>query len=682
NGPAADPEVVTIPIAYTSPGAVIGTMGYMSPEQAQGQATDSRTDIFSLGVVLYEMVAGRAPFAGPTDSHVKVSILDHDPAPLASHSLEVPRQLERIVSKALAKDRAKRYQTITDFRLDLEQLREELHGSAAELRHETLSTPGPRTTQEAIFDPEHSAIRSQGERTNTIEPTLATATSALPASKRGRIATLAILSLVVIGILGGTIFYLFSNRPIDSVAILPFTNESGDPNAEYLSDGITESIIRSLSQLPNLRIMSRNAVFRFKGKNVDPQEIGRNLNVGAVLVGRLVKVGDRIVINTELIDVSDGSQLWGAEYDNSPSDILTVQEEISRKISEKLRLRLTGADQERLSKRYTEDTGAYEAYLKGRFFWNKRDESGLRNGIRYFREAEEKDPNYALAYSGLADSYALLCDIGVVPPVGEMPKAKAAAQRAVDIDPTLAEGYTSRAFVKLSYDWDWLGAEADFKKALELNPKYPTAHQWYASYLVQMGKFDRARQEIEQAQQLDPLSPIISSNAGFYSYLQHGYDEAIQQYQKTLEIDPQFWVAHHYLGLAYAKKGMHREAVDELRLLLDSPGSGPLRERSVEKDPEVAASLGFVYAQAGQQAQAQAILERLKKLSEQRYVSPLYLAIISAGLKDNNQAVDHLSSAFANRHPGLVLIRADPFFDDLRNDTRFKELVKKFEPLP
>ena len=263
-----------------------------------------------------------------------------------------------------------------------------------------------------------------------------------------------------------------------------------------------------------------------------------------------------------------------------------------------------------------------------------------------------------------------------------MPKAKAAAQRAVYIEPSLAEGYTSRAFVKLAHDWDWNGAETDFRKALELNPRYPTAHQWYASFLVQMGNFEAAKSEIEQAQQLDPLSPIISSNAGFYSYLQQHYDDAIEQYKKTLEIDPQFWVAHHYLGLAYAKKGMHQEAIDELRLLLHAPGSGALPDGAVENDPEVAASLGFVYGQAGQQSQAVAILERLKRLSDKRYVSPLYMAIVATGLKQNDAAVNYLRDAFSNRHPGLVLIRVDPIFDNLRSDARFIELIKRFEPMP
>ena len=428
--------------------------------------------------------------------------------------------------------------------------------------------------------------------------------------------------------------------------------------------------------------MSRNAVFRFKGKNPDPQEVGRNLKVGAVLMGRLVKLNDRLIIKTELVDVADGSQLWGAEYNKSLSDILLVQDEISRTISSKLELRLTGADEQNLAKRFTTDAEAYELYLKGRYFWNKRGEAGLRNGIKYFQEAEQKDPNYALAYSGLADSYALLCDIGVVAPVTEMPHAKAAAQKAVDIDPNLAEGYTSRGFIKLAYDWDWLGAEADLKRGLELNPKYPTAHQWYASYLVQMGKFDLAKQEIEQAQQLDPLSPIISSNAGLYSYFEHRYDDAIAQYQKTLEIDPAFWVAHHYLGLAYAKKGMHDQAISELRNSLYSPGTGPLKEGAVENDPEIAASLGYAYGLAGRRADAEAILNRLRALSQRRYVSGLYFAIVYSGLGDKDRAIEYLNKAFESRHPGLVLIRVDPIFDNLRSDKRFQELVARFEPIP
>jgi serine/threonine protein kinase/tetratricopeptide (TPR) repeat protein len=681
DGPAADPDAKTMTVSNTNPGVILGTTGYMSPEQAQGETVDTRTDIFSLGVVLYEMVAGRAPFTGATDSHVRVSLIDHDPPPLSQYLPDVPRQLERIASKALAKDRGKRYQTITDLKIDLEQLREELIVSGANSRDDTESARGPRLAHLTGDTPVTTVLRSSVKETQIDSAPVVLPIERPGTTSRYRSPALILLAGVVLLAAAG-VYFRYSRHPINSVAILPFVNDSNEPNAEYLSDGITESIINSLSQLPNLKVMSRNAVFRFKGRNMDPMEVGHSLQVGAVLMGRLEKRDDRLVIKTELIDVSDGSQLWGAVYNNSLADILSVQDEIARTISEKLRFRLTGQDEEKISKRYTKDAEAYELYLKGRYFWNKRGEAGLRNGIKHFKAAQERDPAYALAYSGLADSYALLCDIGVVAPVNEMPLAKAAAQKSVDIDPLLAEGYTSRAFVKLAYDWDWQGAETDFKKALDLNPQYPTAHQWYASYLVQMGKFDRARQEIEQAQQLDPLSPIISSNAGLYSYFEHRYDDAITQYKRTLEIDPGFWVAHHYMGLAYAKKGAHEAAIGQLRGLLESPGEGPLKEGAVEKDPEVAASLGFIYATAGKRSDAEAILERLKALSERRYVSGLYLAIVYAGLKDQEHALEYLNKAYESRHPGLVLIRVDPIFDDLRSDERFKQLVKRFEPMP
>lgn len=681
DSPTHDPEAVTMAVTNTSPGAVIGTTGYMSPEQAQGEPIDTRSDIFSLGVVLYEMVAGRAPFSGPTDSHVRVSILDHEPAPLTTQSSDVPRHLERIVSKALAKDKAKRYQTITDLKLDLEQLREELHFSQSEIRAETDAQFSRSVTQQTGHIPSQLS-RHSGVATGPLNaaPTASSVEYVVNRVGRHKAAVIAVAAIVLLALVA-TVYFYSSRRAIDSVAVLPFVNDSNDPNADYLSDGITESIIRSLSQLPNLKVMSRSAVFRFKGKNVDPQEVGRNLKVGAVLAGRLVKQGDRLVIKTELIDVSDGSQLWGAEYNNSLSDIFSVQDEISHKISEKLRVRLTGKDEEKLAKRDTSDAEAYELYLKGRYFWNKRDEDGIRNGIKYFQQAEEKDPGYALAYSGLADSYSLLSDTGSRP-ADEMPKAKAAAQKAVDIDPNLAEAYTSRAFVKLAYDWDWWGAEADFKKALELNPKYPTAHQWYASYLMQMGKFNRAKEEIEQAHQLDPLSPIINSNAGLYSYYENNYDDAIDKYKKTLETDPDFWVAHHYLGLAHVQKRMYPEAISELRSLIGAPSEGPLPEDVVAKEIEASASLGFAYGMAGKRAEAEAILQKIDAISKRRYVSGLYFAIVYAGLKDNDRAIEYLNWAFASRHPGLVLIRIDPIFDGLRTDERFKKLVKRFEPIP
>lgn len=676
---SSDPDAVTIPISETNPGAIIGTSGYMSPEQAQGESIDARSDIFSLGVVLYEMVAGTPPFKGRTDSHTRVSIIEHEPVPLLHHVSDVPRQLERIVSKALAKDKLKRYQTVTDLKLDLEQLRDELDSATSETSE--TQREARRTTETELIESPPTRDRSEVE---TVAEKADVSTSAVVDGQRRQGGARWLVYLGLLGILAVAVivFLKWSPPAINSVAILPFVNDSGDPNAEYLSDGITESIINSLSQLPNLKVMSRNAAFRFKNSNLDPLEAGRNLQVGAVLTGRLVKLENRLIIKTELIKVDDGSQLWGAEYNSSLADIFSVQDEVSKKISQSLRLRLTGADEEKLAKRYTKDAEAYELYLKGRYFWNKRNEQGFRNGIDYFKRAEEKDPTFALAFSGLADSYALLCDIGVARPVDEMPKAKAAAQKAVDADPTLAEAYTSRAFVRLAYDWDWLGAESDFQQALKLNPKYPTAHQWYASYLMQMGKFRLAKAEIEEAHNLDPLSPIISSNTGLYSYYEHNYDDAIAKYKLTLQSDPDFWVARHYLALAYLQKGMHADAISELRALIKAPPTGPVPDQAVENEIEASASLGFAYARAGRNAEARDILAKLQSLSQRRYVSGLYFAIIYTGLRDNDRAIEHLNQAYQSRHPGLVLIRIDPMFEGLRADERFKQLAQRFEPIP
>lgn len=680
-----DPDAVTMPFHNTEPGTILGTTGYMSPEQTRGLEVDARSDIFSLGVVIYEMVARRAPFVGPTESHVKVSILDHEPPPLASKSEAVPHQLERIVKKSLAKDRTKRYQTITDLKTDLENLRDELDRSGID-----LSVTPEEGESATPTDDNRQAIKTQREETqaprtlNGRSQAQTVSSAEYIVSRIGRHKIAALVTIVLITALIAGLIYLNrrSGTAINSVAILPFEGGGDDPNTEFLADGITESIINNLSQLPELKVMSRNAAFRYKGQRVDAQEVGRSLGVGAVLTGRVVKLGEKLIIKTELIDVADGSQLWGAEFNNNISDIFAVQEEISRKISEKLRVKLTGEDQARLARRYTNDTEAYQLYLKGRFFWNKRDEAGLRNGIKYFKQAQEKDPAYALAYSGLADSYALLSDIGAAAPSETMPLARRAAERALEIDPNLPEGYTSRAFVKLAYDWDWRGAESDFRKALELNPNYPTAHQWYASYLTQMGKYDLARREIEQAQQLDPLSPIINSNSGLYLYFAHKFDQAIEQYHRTLEIDPKFRIAHYYLGLAHLQKKEFERAVNEFKSVMNSSAESDAKGELEGDDLSSAAALSYTYAQMGRRAEAQELLAKMIELQKRRYVSPLYLATAYTGLGEKEQAITHLYQAYDNRHPGLVLIRVEPLFDSLRDDARFQELLKRFEPIP
>jgi serine/threonine protein kinase/tetratricopeptide (TPR) repeat protein len=666
-----DPEAVTVPLSDTNPGAVIGTTGYMSPEQARGLMVDARTDIFSFGVVLYEMVAGRAPFGGETKNDIIVSLLNRDPLPLARFAPNAPPELQRIVTKALSKDKEERYQTVKDMLIDLRGLKRDLEFTT---RLERSADPGfsgsggTRLSGHSTFDPVHYS------RTDETQPTRSTTSTGSVIEKVNRNRTVLALSLLALVLaLGlGVLYFTKRGRTINSVAILPFVNGSHNPNTEYLSDGLTESIISSLSQLPNLKVMSRSAVFRYKGQNIDAQEVGRKLGVGAVLMGTVDQIGDSLVIKTELIDVSDGSQLWGEQYNRKISDLITVQQEIAWKISKRLRLRLTGEDEKRITKHYTENTEAYQLYLKGRYFWNKRDKESLNNGIRSFQDAIKIDPGYALAYSGMADSYALLADIGAVAPNEAMPRAKAAAERAIELDPELAEGYTSSGFVKLSYDWDWPAAERDFKRALELNPNYATAHQWYASYLLQMGRYDDATEEIKRAQQLDPLSLIINANKGYYLYFARQYDAAIEQYRKTLEIDPNFGVGRYYLAQAYVQKKMYGEAIAEFQKLISTPGD----------DLETAAALGYAYAQSGRRADAQKFLTEIIELSKSRYVSPLYIATIYTGLGERDQAIEWLYKAYDARHPGLVLLKVDPMFDSLRGDARFQELLRRFDRVP
>ena len=667
-----DPEALTLPFSETSPGAVVGTTGYMSPEQARGLQVDARTDIFSLGVILYEMVAGRQPFYGATKSDVIAALLEREPAPLARYAPDAPQELQRIIWKALAKDKEKRYQTVKDLLIDLRQLKKELefeiHLSRSSIEPSVLDAIHKSGGVTIHTTP--GATREPFSRTSEIGAQNTASSAEIPPAKSKRYWPVIIAAAVVLAIAAaGVYLYSRQTRAITSVAVLPFVNASGNPSADYLSDGITESIINSLSQLSKLKVMSRSAVFPYKGQRINPLDVGRKLGVGAIVTGTLEQVGDHLVVKTELVDVSDGSQLWGEQYNRNFSDIITVQNDIAWKISEKLRLKLTGEDERRVTKRYTDNPEAYQLYLKGRYFWNKRGEENFRTGIKYFQDAIQLDPSYALAYSGMADSYALLADNGAVAPSDAMPKAKVAAERAIELDHELAEAYTSRAFVKLAYDWDWIGAESDFKQALTLNPNYPTAHQWYASYLMQMGRANEAREEIKRAQQLDPLSLIISANSGLYLYYSHDYDAAIEQYRRTLEIDPDFYIAHYYVGQAYVQKKMYNEAIAEFQKLINAPGD----------ILEAEAALGNAYALAGRRTDAQKILDGMLTTAQQRYISPLYVATVYTGLGDRDKAIEWLNKAYDNRHPGLVLIRVEPMFDSLRSDSRFQQLLSRFD---
>ncbi|MEP6912275.1 MAG: BTAD domain-containing putative transcriptional regulator [bacterium] len=458
-----------------------------------------------------------------------------------------------------------------------------------------------------------------------------------------------------------------ADSAINSLAIFPLVNLSADANSEYFSDGITETIINSLSQLPQLKVMARSTVFRYKGQDIDPQEIGRKLGVRAVLTGRVLSRGDALNIQTELVDVRDGSQLWGAQYNRSSSDIFELQEEIAREITEKLRLRLSGADKGRLAKRYTENTEAYGLYLKGRYFWNKRTLDPVEKSLKYFQRAIDRDSNYALAYVGLADSYAKLGDVGlaVLPPREAFSQAKIAAVRALEIDGTLAEAHTSLAHLHM-HGYEWLEAEREFKCANELNPNYATTHHWYAYLLLMVGRVDEAMMEISQALELDPLSLPINADYGEILYFARRYDQAIEQLRKTLEMDPHFYPAHIDLGRVYEEKQMYAESITEFQKARDLSGD----------NAEALAALGHAYAVSGEREKALAMLARLNELSKTSYVSPYGVATVYAGLGEKGKAFEWLRRASAEHGAWVIYLKVDPKLDSLHPDRRFKELLR------
>ena len=458
------------------------------------------------------------------------------------------------------------------------------------------------------------------------------------------------------------------SKTIDSLAILPFTNASADPNAEYLSDGITESIINSLSQLPKLRVVPRSTVFRYKGREASPQEVGRELNVRAVFSGDVLQHGDLLIIRAELIDVEQESQLWGEKYRRKLTDIFALEEEISQEISEKLRLRLSGEEKRRLTKRYTENTEAYHLYLKGRYYTNKRTTEWIRKGIQYFHQAIDLDPNYALAHAGLADAYAFLSSsTGECPPREFYPKAEAAALKALEIDSTLAEAHTSLGFFRLLYDWDFAGDEREFERAIELNPNYANAHDGYSFYLKAVGRHEEAIRECQRAQQIDPLSLFANVSLGWAYYFARQYDRAIEQNQKALEMDPHFTFAYWNLGLAYAQRGMMQEAIAALNQAVTHSGGGLTFK----------GYLGYVYGVAGQRHEAQQLIAELQQLSQERYVSSYYLAIIYLGLGEQDQVFSYLEKAHEERASFLAFLKVEPMFDHLRSDPRLISLMQR-----
>jgi len=667
-GSLTDPDAPTRALVNTDAGTVMGTAGYMSPEQAKGTSIDARSDVWSLGVVIYEMVTGLMPFAGDTSTETISLILQKEPAPLSRYSHKVPAELERIVTKTLTKNREERYQTAKDVALDLRYLKRKMEVDA-----EIDRTASPDVGTSATF------INGRRATPTASAPAAPTAqASATPVASSAEYIVsglkqhkLMVLGLGVVLVLAAValVFYLSARNTevaIDSIAVLPFENRSADPETEYLSDGLAESLIFRLSQLPNLKVSPTTTVFRYKGKQADAVKTGNELGVSAVLLGRITQRGDNLLISAELVDVRYNKLLWGEQYDRKMSDLLATQREIAREIVEKLKLKVSG-EKKVLTKHYTESNEAYQLYLKGRFYWNKRTSEALIKSIEYFNQAIEKDPSFALAYAGLADCYVVPANS--LPPREAMPKAKAAAVRALELDEALAEAHTSLGRVLAAFDWNWTTAETEFKRAIELNPRYAVAHQWYGGWLGVMGRANEAIAESKRAQELDPVSPIVNFELALAFYYARDYDQAIEQFHKTLELDQNFPPVQQFLPAAYEQKGMYDEAIAGYKKTIPLMGNS---EWTL-----VRGGLGHIHAVLGKKSEALAVLDELKQLSAQKYVPPTSIALIYAGLGDKDRAFAWLEKGYEERSFQMQWLNVEPRWDSLRSDPRFADLMRR-----
>jgi eukaryotic-like serine/threonine-protein kinase len=557
-----DSEAGTKLLVQTEPGLVMGTVGYMSPEQSAGESVDQRSDIWSVGIVLYEMIAGCLPFQRKDIHRQIIAIQEAEPAPLSQQVEGVPERLEEIVAKCLAKDRDERYQTARDLLIDLRNLRRKLDVDA---EIERTVAPQLRSTSGGA-----TRASTQGSQMNAggTSATQAHATSSaeyvVTGIKRHKVAAVVALLAIAVGVAALGLFLRARNAEsaIDSIAVLPFENRSNDADTEYLSDGLAESLIYRLSQLPDLKVSPTSSVMRYKGKETDVAQIAKELDVDALMYGRLMQRGDELSISVQLIDARTEKLLWAEQYERKMSELLATQREIAAEIANKLRLKLSGDGEQKLAKKYTDNNEAYQLYLKGRFYWNKRDEENLKKAIEQFKAAADKDPNFALAFVGLADCYVILPYYSSAPTNEVLPRAKAYAERALEIDDSLGEAHSSLGYVNRLL-WNWADMERELKRGIELNPNYATAHKYYGNYLGNFGRFDEAMAEYKRAQELEPLSLIISINLAEV-YLQKGdLSAAVEQCQRAIDLDPNWYYARLQLALVYLKQGRSAEALAE-----------------------------------------------------------------------------------------------------------------------
>ena len=630
---SSDPQLTEVGVPY-------GTSTYAAPEQAQGLKADHRADIFSCGVLLYEMLAGTWPFRGKTALDVRYAVVYHQPTPITEARGEdspALRRIQEILDKALAKSPDDRYQRIEDMRSDLQELLRELDVDSS---FGTTLTDAPPARIKA------------------------------PPSFWTTPRKIAVVAAAVVLILAFSFVAFRRERPVESdttinsLAVLPFTNN--DPSTEYLSDGITESLIDGLSRMPNLKVKSSSTVFHYKGRDADLKKIGRELGVRALLSGTVVQTGDDLSVSVELIDVRDDSHIWGERYGRKVSEVVALPQQISRDVSQRLLSRADNMDHAQLTRNYSPDSEAYRLYLQGRFNWNKRTVEGLKSGIDYFGKAIMRDQDYALAYSGLADCYLLLNVYNVTSADDSFPKAEAASRKALSINEDLAEAHNSLAFVTYRYDFKWAEAEEHFKKAILLSPNYATAHQWYASYLAAVGRMDEAVGEAKTAHDLEPFSLTIYSDYIRALYYAGRLAEAHQEALKLREMDPNFARAHYELGLVLEEEGKLDEAIAEFKAGL----------KALPDNVFAVTALGHAQALAGRKVEAEKVIAKLQELSKQEYVSPYQTAVIYAGLDDRKLALDWLEKSREERFNLVPFIKVDPVLKNLRSEERFVELSK------
>jgi len=573
----------------TGAGVMIGTPEYMSPEQVEGKEADQRSDIYSLGIILYEMLTGRVPFEGDTPLAIAVKQKTEAPRDPRMVNAQIPEDLSRIILKCMEKDRAKRYQSAEDIVYELEEV--------------------------------------DTEKTGTI-----------------KIAD-------------------WKN----SIAVLPFKNMSADPEQEYFCEGIAEELLNALTQIKELRVAARTSAFSFKGKDTDIREIGRTLNVDKVLEGSVRKSGQRLRITAQLVNVEDGYHIWSGQFDREMKDIFDIQEEISMTIVDQLKLKMLKNEKEKILKRHTDDHEAYELYLKGLYFWKRRYEKGLQKSLQYFELAAQKDPGYALPHVGIADAYGLLGVYGFMAPNTAYSRARAAANKALEIDPGLGEVYACLGWIAMWYDRNWPAAESRFLEAIRMKPEYPEAHLWYGNLLIATGRLDEAVREMRKGKELEPLEPAPPTHLGWALYYSRRFDESIEEFRRIMASDPDFSLPYLWLPMSLLAKGNWGEAISTIKKFVDLSG-GSVIGLSV---------LGSAYGFAGLKDEALKILERLDGLPEDRYVGPIFRAVVWVGVGDKNRAMENLEKAYLERDSAIAFLKVWPIFDRLRSEPRFQALLKK-----